>query len=371
MIFCRPAGFGFRKAPKTTRGSFSGFTILELLVAVAVLAMVGVLLLNIMSQTSQAVRTSSDRVDSFKSARDGFDALTRQLSQATLNTYYDYYDASRTPRTEANSGSFKPDRYGRQSDLHFISGNNLVPNGWQPVTQAVFFQSPMGYTINGNYQGMENLLNACGFFVAFTSDSSERPSTLENSRIADYSRFRLFRISQPAESLTVYKDLGTSKNWYEKPLTDSVGSPAFARANGIYPVADNVIALAVWPKLPPSQEDYNSTVNRLAPSYNYDSRTAWAGGKQPAQMHQLPPLLDVAMVTIDETSANRLLKGVTSSTAAQAALGINLTGMFQVATTTAIEQDIRQLELQLAAKGVKCRIFRATIPLRSSKWSNN
>ncbi len=371
MILYRPAVVALRKFPRPTRVSSLGFTILELLVAVAVLAMVGVLLLSIMSQTSQAVRTANDRVESFQSAREGFDAITRQLSQATLNTYYDYYNASRQPRTPDNSNTFVPERYGRQSDLHFVSGNDLVPNGWQPVTQSVFFQSPMGYSINGNSQGLENLLNACGFFVAFTSDDSERPATLESGRISSHSRFRLFRISQPAESLTVYKDPSTSKNWFESPLALSAGNPTTARANGIYPVADNVIALAIWPKLPPAQEDYNSTGNRLAPNYNYDSRTPWGGGNQPAQMHQLPPLVEVAMVTIDETSANRLLNGVNSAAGAQSALGVNLSGKFQTATTSAIEQDIRELEQQLASKGVKCRVFRATVPLRSSKWSSN
>lgn len=351
--------------------SSRAFTILELLVAVAVMAMVGVLLMSVMSQTSQAVRTSNDRVESFQAAREGFDAITRQLSQATLNTYYDYFDNQRNPRDANNNDSFVPARYGRQSDLHFISGNNLVPNGWQPVTQGVFFQVPMGYSISSGYQGLENLLNACGFFVAYTSDASEMPATLESGRIPAHYRFRLFRISQPAESLAVYNTPSTSKTWYEQPLQESAGNPAKARQNGIYPVADNVIALAIWPKLPPAQEDYNSTAGRLALNYDYDSRTPWTGGNQPSQMHQLPPLVDVAMVTIDETSANRLLSNVTSAAEAQSALGINLSGMFQTATTTAVEQDIRTLEQQLAAKGIKCRIFRTTIPLRSSKWSTN
>ncbi len=370
MIFCRTAGFGVRTGPKLARIRLAGFTILELLVAVAVMAMVGVLLLSIISQTSQAVRTSNDRVESFQSAREGFDALTRQLSQATLNTYYDYFDSQRNPRNANNDTTFVPNRYGRQSDLHYISGNNLVPNSWQPAGQAVFFQLPMGYSINGNYQGLENLLNACGFFVAYTSDASEMPSVLQSGRITPQYRFRLFRITQPAESLSIYNDPATSKNWYEKPLADSVGSAALARANGIYPVADNVIAIAVWPKLPPTQEDYNSDAGRLAPAFNYDSRTSWGAGEQPSQMHQLPPLLDVVMVTIDETSANRLLAGITTSSGAQSALGINLNGVFQVAKTKTVEDDIKTLEQQLSNKGVKCRVFRTTISLRSSKWSN-
>lgn len=370
-MFRRPAGFGFRKHTKISRGSFSAFTILELLVGMAVLAMVGVLILGVMSQTSQAVRTSNDRVESFQSAREGFDALTRQLGQATLNTYYDYYNTQRQARTVDNASTFTPDKYGRQSDMHFISGNDLVPSTWQPVSQSVFFQSPMGYTISNNYSGMENLLNSSGFFVAYTSDASEMPSTLDSSKVTQQRRFRLFRFSQPAERMAVYDSPNTPKSWFQQPLTLSASDPAVARENGIYPIADNVIALVVWPKLPPTQEDYNSTANRLAAGFDYDSRTAWSSGTQPSQMHQLPPLVDVAMVTIDESSATRLLAGATNANQAQTALGINMGNMFRTATTSAVQNDLDTLQKQLAAKGVKCRIFRATIPLRGSKWSNN
>jgi len=366
--------FRFRRA--------GGFTIVELLVAMAVLALIAVLVLNIMSQTSSAVRTANERVESFQSAREGYDSLTRLLSQATLNTYYDYYDASRNVRTVANSADFVPSLYGRQSELHFLSGygddkgTSLVTGNWNPVSQSIFFQAPMGYAIDGAYVGKESLLNACGFFVAFTSDASQRPSELAGAQAAkmgDQYRFRLYRMSQPTESLKVYS--GTDKSWFQAALSDSAGNPAVARQNGIYPMADNVIALVIWPKLPPSQEDYASPT--LAPNYNYDTRAPWIAGAQsqwttgiqPSQMHQLPPLLDVALVTIDENSAKRLLGSATTADTALAALGIpGLKAMFRDPKT--MDTDLASLQSQLAAKGAKCRIFRSTIPIRSSKWSN-
>ncbi len=365
------------------RRSSRGFTILEMLTAMAVLAMLAVLILSIMSQTSQAVRTSNDRVESFQSAREGFDSLTKQLGQATLNTYYDYFDAGRNARTASNSSTFTPAIYGRQSDLHFLSGyadnamKSLVPSGWNPVTQAVFFQTPMGYALNGSYNGMESLLNACGFFVAYTSDSSERPSQLTSSQaslMSDQYRFRLYRMSQPTESLKVYADTvaANQKDWFQKPLQSSAGNVAVARQNGIYPIADNVIALVVWPKYPSTQEAKKA----LASKFNYDSKSPWDGGNQvtwsagdqPAQMNQLPPLLDVAMVTIDESSAKRLLKGISDPTSAMAALGITLSDKF--ADSQQIDSDLAKLQSQLITKGIKCRIFRTTISIRGSKWSN-
>jgi len=160
------------------RSAFRAFTLIELLTAMAILAVIAALILSIISQTSRVVRVSNDRVESFQSAREGFDTLTRQLSQATLNTYYDYYNSAREVRTSSNSSTFAPSLYGRQSDLHFLSGNGLVPN-WDAVTQSIFFQTPMGYTISSSYNGNGKLLNACGFFIAYTSDASEKPTELE------------------------------------------------------------------------------------------------------------------------------------------------------------------------------------------------
>jgi len=356
------------------------FTLIEVLTAMVILALIASLILSIMSHTTQAMRMLNDRVESLQAVREAYDALTRQLSQATLNTYFDYYDASRAVRTSTNASTFVPNVYGRMSDLHFLSGNGLVP-AWDAVTQSVFFQTPMGYTSGSNYGTNGSLLNACGFFVAYTSDASERPAALaqaEGGRVKGHYRFRLFRMLQPAESLKVYTDTDPSKQklWFQMPLQSSASDSSSAQQNGIHPLADNVLALIIWPRFSPAQETPASPI--LAPSYNYDSRNPWTAGtqagwsantSQPAQMHQLPPLLDVTMVAIDESSANRLLEGKTTSAEALSALGISLSGKFLDPRN--LESELSELQSQLSAKGVKCRIFRKTIPLRSSKWSSD
>lgn len=343
------------------------FTILELLVAMVVLTLISVMAFTIISHTGDAVRLSNERVESFKTARQAFETLTRQLSQATLNTYYDYFDSSRKSRSEITSGAFLPDLYGRQSDLHFVSGNSadnrtLVPG---QIGHAVFFQAPIGFSdgTNTDYSGLENALNACGFFVTYASDEEDLPQALRSQSGNSRHRFRLYRWLQPTDKLTVYNDSSQPYQWFDTPLSHPIGSTSAHHA-GVFPLADNVLALIILPKLPATEDP---TGNQLAPNFNYDSRISWSGNSQPPQMNQIPPLLEVVMLTIDETSANRFLKNITTIDNAFEALGVDLNGKFTSAEQ--LETDITTTENALSAKGVNFHTFRTTIPLRSSKWS--
>src|SRR5688500_8692736 len=79
------------------------FTIIELLVSTAVLSSVVMIMVSITNQTASTWKYTAGKMEQFSGARDGFEALTRQVSQATLNTYYDYYDAASEPRTLENA----------------------------------------------------------------------------------------------------------------------------------------------------------------------------------------------------------------------------------------------------------------------------
>lgn len=114
-----------------------GFTILELMAAFAVLSIVMLVLLGITDATGKIWRNAGESTAVFQEARAAFDLMTRRLALATLNTYYDYYDASGRAASDVGySGT--PSRYGRQSELHFLIGRNLVPSQ-APWTDAVFF----------------------------------------------------------------------------------------------------------------------------------------------------------------------------------------------------------------------------------------
>ena len=111
----------------------------------------------------------------FRQARDGFDAISRRLSQATLNTYWDYDDPN------------VPTRYIRQSELRFLSGPTeglagATGGGRRWPTHGLFFQAPLGVSQPGadELTGMTTLLNSWGYFIEFGSDTAFRPDILDN-----------------------------------------------------------------------------------------------------------------------------------------------------------------------------------------------
>jgi len=336
----------------------AGFTLLELLAAVTLLAMILVMTGSIISSSSRAWRQANAKIESFQDARAAFDVMTARLSRATLNTYWDYYDSSRKPfRLSASPATFVPDQYGRYSDLHFLCGPAaslipaLPPGITAVATQAVFFIAPTGLSSNTDYSALPGLLSACGYFVAFGNDDASKPGFLST---ASRYRWRLMELSAPAEKLSVFST-SSGDSWATTPL-----SQGQVRA-----VADNVVALVVWPRLS-AQDDPAGT--KISSDYGYDSRTAKAWSTtppaQPAQAHQLPPNLQLTLVVIDETSAKRLENG----SAAPADITAALAGLF-TDDVSRYGDDLKKLQDRLADKNIGFRVFSTTVSLRESKWS--
>jgi uncharacterized protein (TIGR02599 family) len=189
---------------------------------------------------------------------------------------------------------------------------------------------------------------------------------------------------QPTEQLAVYNysfTSGTSPNvWFATPLSTSHNTVVRALAN-------NVIGLIIWPK----QTD--TSTDTLAPTYAFDSRlalnsgaktttasTPWTpgSGPQPLQMNQMPPILRIALVALDEPSAKVLQGSGTTLPAkittafAQNNLGTDSKPLF----TTAANMDSDLLYLQNGPSGLakitphlNFRIFNTTIIVRSARFS--
>lgn len=369
-----------------------------MLVAATLLVIVIGLVLRMTSQTAKAWRDSNSKIQSFQEARAGFEAMTRTLGQATLNTYYDYYDTGRQPRQKtaaSNLPNFVPDTYDRISDLHFISGQGktLLANSNPAIitqTQAVFFQAPLGYSVL--YQKLDNALNACGYFLRFDDANAIVPPYYRNS--PSYKprwRWRLMEMIQSTEQLAIYGDPAASpvsgpNDWFVK------NAAASSRI-----LAENVIALVILPRLSDRDDDPEKTGLgiSIAPNYNYNSRIPLGAASDPdwtgfpgdtftahpaegdpvssTRHHQLPPLLQVIMVVIDEPSAERL-QG--NSTQVPAALDLRQAGLFTDAAKLAA--DLRSLEDICSAKPgnltgnthpLAYRVFTSDIMVREAKWS--
>lgn len=302
----------------------------------------------VISQMAGGIKTSTAKMDAFQSARTGFEAVSRTLGVATLNTYWDYFDANRNPR--GSSTNFTPALYGRQSDLHFLTRQPFfsTAGSLEPVGHSLFFQAPLGYFTNPIAANPPGSLNPCGFFVAFGNDPT-KPGLAE---LKERPRFRLYQWLPSSESLIVDPNTGrlTNSSWV-------------APTDGVRPLAENIIAFVV--RVPSTSAGGYST---NATDYGWDSHTPWGSGDQPAQMHQLPPLVNITMVAIDDAAANRLAGTATTADSAASALGIaNLSSLFT--TASEYDTDLETIGTALSSKNIPYRIFTTTVPLRGSRWS--
>ncbi len=294
------------------------FTLVEMMVAIAVFLLMMAVIAGVMSQTRSTVHAASANIDLYQAARLGFDEIAQTLSHATLNTYWDYDNAA------------APTNYVRKSDLQFLVSR-------QADSLGVFFEAPRAYSANAGYNQTTGLLNAIGYYVEYGNDTPFRPAHVATVRW----RYRLMEALQPTESLAVFSTPGST--W-----TDAVKALE-------WPLADNVIALILWPRLS-SRDDATGT--KISTDYTYDSR-----GSVSLQLSQLPPAVQVTLVAISESSALRLNMGSTPPAAIEGAL----LGKFQDATQYAT--DLAALEGALDAARVEYREFTTSVPIRESKWS--
>jgi len=340
------------------RVSRRAFSLIELLVSAAVMAVLLLILLAISNQVTTIWRHTSGKMEQFRQAREAFDRISRRLSQATLNTYWDYDNPA------------APTRYIRQSELRFLSGpmeplTGTGPNGSRP-THGLFFQAPLGLAQPGqtNLAGLNSLLNTWGYFIEFGSNADFRPDLLDGTAIAPSHRFRLCELIQPADALSLYSHTSgknsdntpksstyTGRDWF---LTAANSQGA---ARPVHVLAENVIALILHPQLS-SQAD--PTGLRLAPDYTYDS-TGTRADPEINPKNQLPPQVVLTLVALDENSAKRLENG-----AAMPDLGLE--GLFL--DPARYQADLDTLKQTLTSRNLDYRIFTTTVPLREARWSS-
>lgn len=330
------------------------FTLIELLVSMTIVSILMIVMVTITGQTSAVWRDTTGKSNQFREARNAFESISRNLAQATLNTYYDYYAADGSSRKASDPATFVPATYGRQSELRFQSGeaSSLVGGAVDKFpSQALFFQAPLGFTQTADNAGLESLLNTWGYYLEFREDS-DRPAYMPGTK---RHRFRLMEFMEPTESLKVYQQ---PDQW----LTTAVGG-----ANS-HVIASNIICLVFLPKLPSLGPSGDPRVdpdgNRLSPTYGYDSTTVGqaAAGAELNSRHQLPPIVEVIMVAIDEPSAARLEQGSTPPE-------FGLATLFKDASPARRKSDLQTLETTLANMKVNYRVFATEVSLRGARWS--
>jgi uncharacterized protein (TIGR02599 family) len=368
------------------------FTIVEMLVSLAILALLLTVMVSVTEATRRTWSYTSGQIEEFRDAREAFESITQRLSQATLNTYWDYDNPT------------SPTKYQRQSELRFISGqaSSLCPpmtdldgNSVQTVTHANFFQAPLGYTSAPSYQDLTILLNTWGYFIEFGSDKPSRPDFINSmtSPPAERYRFRVMELMEPSDALTLYKYTNgktvysgsnsyTGMDWFTVPLTST---PPQVRT-----LAENIIALVLLPKLSSADiSSLNATsgsytdTSLVASNYLYDS----TGTKMPATnvqdanldpVNQLPSIVQVTMVAVDEATYGRYQSMQASNTTVPSGLGLSgSSSLFSsVGSTISAAQagylhDLQTLQGNLQSNKIRYRVFSTNVILRAAKWSRN
>ena len=351
-----------------TRWSMA-FTLTELLVSFAILTVILVLLASMTNLTASVWSNTGAKIEQFRAARDAFESLTDRLSQATLNTYWDYQYPNGDPTKP-------PTAYIRQSELRFIAGPAApLLSGTNP-THAIFFQAPLGFTLSpasggSDYKGLQDVLNTVGYFIQFGSDTALRPPFVTTP---NRWRFRLMEAMEPSNSLTLYNYTSGTNNstyaahtWFTNMLTSSTPST--------HVLAENVIALVFLPMLT-SQDEQSliasgtipaSTVpgTALAPNYTYDSTVSSSNAALNSK-NQLPPVVQVAMVAIDETSAARI-QG--TSTTMPSLVPSSL--FTSAANLNGASGDLAALQNSLIQKHINFRVFISNVSsISGAKWSS-
>ncbi len=391
-VFCNPA------ANRCARMYMRAFTLIELMLSMAVLGLLMALLLSTVGETQRVWTRTTSKINQFQASRTAFEAVTRNLSQATLNTYYDL-------QFEGTTGNTKG--YSRSSDLHFLSGKAAQAKFFGTdaatyPTHAVFFQAPTGFTgqttgtgatVARKYRSLSNLLSVVGYYVKWGVD--ENVPAFVKPHVSDKYRYRLMEAVQPSESFSVNNTLAFPKatDWIHaavglKALPSSTDPNApKGMQNSSRPLAENIIALIVLPKL----SDKDTAAPFLSPNYEYDSRPADSAGKpklrkdiadgsnEYRQFNQLPPVVRVTIVAIDEASAARQ-QDLTKTVAPKWT-----DGLF---TTASKEEDLAKdlgdpeepgtntLIYRLnppagsAGRRMNYRIYTMDVVIRGSKWSN-
>ena len=359
------------------RHSQRGVTLLELLVALAILGVVLLIIGHAMSLMQNTWVRIRGKADGFRNTRLALDTVTQRLSQATLNSRWKI-DASQPSNL----------RYVLDSDLHFVSGKatTLLNNDTAPVGDGVFFQAPFGQdaipqstnssTPPLDTQSLDETLNAWGYFVEFGSDADERPNFMVQSadKFPPRQRFRLLEFRQPAHELTLF-DLGTSQapgqapgllidqvnnfsqlyTWFSKPL--AAGNTYQQRRVTV--IAENVLAIIVTP-LDPKLRDPNAAANDSAPyqvarDHTWDSRRFQTDGSQPLtpgtasptpsqyQWHRLPPAIQLTAIAMSEDSWTAMPEERIGYIASQLRTLIN--GRFDQGS--ALEDDLNYVQQKL------------------------
>lgn len=332
------------------RSPFSGFrerafTLIEMMVSCVILMMIMVMLGLILMSSMKVWQKATIQSERARGEREGV-RLDRVLSRATLGAYYEATQKGVFLSPE-NEKTFVPDQYQRYSELRFRSGPASLlglssPRGNRIVSHAVFFQAPLGIQSDQAPRRISSdLLNTVGFYVEYGDVSEGKPEHVKKNQ----KRFRLIQMVEPSDRLSISKFTNRAAEsnkdgryqgdqWYKIPLEKESYS---------YVVAENVLCLAL------RCHDGGKELN------TYDYSSVQSGNF----FHDLPPVIEVTMVILDERSAQRI-----QEEDLVAELGIE--SLFQ--NPTAYAFDLTKIQEGLQKKKLNFQLVTYSVEMVNSTW---
>jgi uncharacterized protein (TIGR02599 family) len=283
------------------------------------------------------------------------------------------------------------------------------------------------------YRGLTNLLSVVGYYVQWGDDRAV-PEFFGTSEkyVPKRFRYRLMQVQQPAETVMVYADRnytnltsGTNpitKNLKANPgvgydgptdwIHAAVGTKDFPsgfrtkdgvkRMDYSRALAENVVALIIMPKVPEKDRSSKDRLDDLTDDYEYDTcpepafesqkrefdnsaadlklmnMKMYLNKKAQKQLHQLPPILQVTMVAIDEESGAKLADHSETPPDWTSGKFAKLTTYEQFLkdlgdpadpATDSLIHRISNPDRTLPTPRMNYRVFTSDVVLRGAKWS--
>lgn len=343
-----------------------GLTLLEILLAMAILGIVLLAIAATMSSMQNLWMKVRGKVDQYRNSRQAIDTMASRIASATLASRWE-------PDPEATASD---DKFVRASDLHFVCGpaDEVLSSGTYSGS-AIFFQAPFGErsvdSSIDDYSALHQAMCAWGYFVEFGTDAPERPRFLHGHQdlAPEKLRFRLMEFREPAHELPIFQEDNSGKDkpvladastqtklydWFRKPLQANNN-----RDRHVSMIAENIIAMLL------TVIDPDETSQTLLSGSDgvYDSRRfQWQPKRALAESmrHRLPPVMQLTVIATSEDAWARMTDDQISLKASE--LRSLFRGRFK--DDKAIQDDLKLVEDELTKQKFPHQIITLKVPMK-------
>jgi uncharacterized protein (TIGR02599 family) len=269
------------------------FTLVEMLVSLAIFTLLAVIIFGILSQVSGVWRQAQSQIEPRKSGRAVLDFMSKELGMVELPRDRSMLYASASAAPQASD-----------LGLQFVVNPSQVGAAFRNP-QALFWQAPVA-------TGSGDKMAEVGYFVRWDLSKPENPRAMLCRFFVDPADPNYLISTNPTAWIT------DSLLNTVSPGVEDTGTPANSYKGW---VADNVIALWVRCLDPLGNPIVTDALETSYADYAYDSRRGYryetsgmditkSGFKDPSGnfniLATLPDSIEIALVIIDARAANRL-----------------------------------------------------------------